>query len=112
VAGRGVGVNEDSNLFQSGASEDFGDAAATSGHGTTAKLRMTSHRPMIYPQLLAGVCGTYWRGPQSYRNAGSLMAPVIRIGLNGSVFWIAGRDRQEAGASFKEVKMLKLKREA
>jgi hypothetical protein len=40
------------------------------------------------------------------------MASAIGTGVNGSVSWIAGRDRQEAGASFKEVKMLKLKREA
>jgi hypothetical protein len=32
-------------------SNDCGDATAISGHGPIAKLKMTSHRPMIYPLL-------------------------------------------------------------
>src|SRR5882672_9221816 len=50
-AGGGTGLKAESSLFHSGRSEDFDDAMAISGHCTTAKLRMTSHRPMIYPPV-------------------------------------------------------------
>src|SRR6266436_9355831 len=50
-AGGGAGLKAESSLFHSGRSEDFDDAMAISGHCTTAKLRMTSHRPMIYPPV-------------------------------------------------------------
>jgi hypothetical protein len=67
-AGLGIGVKLESSLCHSGASDDFDDAIATSGHCTTAKLRMTSHRPMIYAPLLAAIFGTCCLRAQSYRN--------------------------------------------
>src|SRR6266566_7107364 len=85
-AGCEAGVNTERSLFQSGTFDDSDDAMAISGYCTTAKLRMTSHRPMIYPHLLPSIPGTHWCGPQSYRNAANRTLTGIAIGLGGSVF--------------------------
>src|SRR5262245_53049113 len=58
--GSGAGMNEESSLFQSDPSDDCGNTIAV-----TAKLRMTSHRPMIYPHLLPTLSGIHRSGPQS-----------------------------------------------
>jgi hypothetical protein len=80
-------LKAESSLFHSGRSEDFDDAMAISGHCTTAKLRMTSHRPMIYPP----VANYFWH--TSVR--ATILAddrtpdvPAIGIGLDGGLFWM------------------------
>src|SRR5258708_12638764 len=57
-AGDGAGLKVEISLFHSGRSDDFDDAMAISGHCTTAKLRMTSHPPMIYPPAPNPFCHT------------------------------------------------------
>src|SRR5262252_8527840 len=84
----GVGLKVESSLFHSGRSEDFDDAMAISGHCTTAKLRMTSHRPMIYPPVANCFWHTMARATilAGYRKPD---VPAIGIGLDGGVFWMS-----------------------
>src|SRR5712671_5668125 len=84
-AGGGAGLKVESSLFHSGRSEDFDDAMAISGHCTTAKLRMTSHRPMIYPPVAHRFWHTSARATilADYRKPD---APAMGIGLDGGLF--------------------------
>src|SRR5712671_1287298 len=94
-AGSGAGLKVESSLFHSGRSEDFDDAMAISGHCTTAKLRMTSHRPMLYPPVANRFWHTLGRTTilADYRR---LDIPAIGIGLDGGVFWMSAvRDTRQ-----------------
>src|SRR6266446_2081341 len=98
-AGGGAGLKVESSLFHSGRSEDFDDAMAISGHCTTAKLRMTSHRPMIYPP----VAHRFWHTSAfatilaDYRKSD---AAAMGIGLDRGVFWMsAARDTRQTRPS-------------
>src|SRR6266436_6222410 len=98
-AGGGAGLRAESSLFHSGRSEDFDDAMAISGHCTTAKLRMTSHRPMIYPP----VAHRFWHTSAfatilaDYRKSD---AAAMGIGLDRGVFWMsAARDTRQTRPS-------------
>src|SRR5258708_5718477 len=87
-AGDGAGLKVEISLFHSGRSDDFDDAMAISGHCTTAKLRMTSHRPMIYPPVANRFWHTLGRTTilADYQKPD---VPAIEIGLDGGLSWMS-----------------------
>src|SRR5260221_149867 len=103
-AGGGAGLRAESSLFHSGRSEDFDDAMAISGHCTTAKLRMTSHRPMIYPPVANRFWHTSARATilADYRKPD---APAMGIGLAAGLFGMS-EARQEVPSD--DVKLTRL----
>src|SRR5260370_22930776 len=84
----GDGLKVEISLFHSGRSDDFDDAMAISGHCTTAKLRMTSHRPMIYPPVANRFWHTLGRTTilADYQKPD---VPAIEIGLDGGLSWMS-----------------------